>query len=161
MYGLYVFKNNFFKPNTRTAQKRTPHPHPAPRTPHPTPRPTRYALRLPMVAAVGTYLWLHESVPSGQVWASPPHESEAEPDANNTVPMYVTNGSYAPLSWAQPGGAAARLNSPESDARPPALHLLANTMPRLDRVLVRSAWHAKELGEQLALHGQVDDTLKS
>ena len=27
-------------------------------------------------------------------------------------------------------------------------------MPRLDRVLVRSAWHARELGEQLALHGQ-------
>ena len=39
-------------------------------TPAPTPAPapsTRYALRLPMVAAVGTYLWLHEIVPSGQV----------------------------------------------------------------------------------------------
>ena len=91
-----------------------------------------------MVAAVGTYLWLHEMVPSGQVWASPPPEGEVEPDANNTVPMYVTNGSYAPLAWSQPGliPASPRLNTPESDARPPALHLLSNTMPRLDRVLV-------------------------
>jgi len=62
-----------------------------------------------------------------------------EPDANNTVPMYVTNGSYAPLAWSHPGATptSPRLNTPESDARPPALHLLTNTMPRLDRVLVR------------------------
>ena len=52
--------------------------------------------------------------------------------------MYVTNGSSAPLASPLPGAspAAPRLNTPESDARPPALHLLANTMPRLDRVLV-------------------------
>ena len=117
----------------------------------------QYALRLPMVAAVGTYLWLHEIMPSGQVWASSPSEGEVDPGANHTaVPMYVTNGSSAPLAFPLPGASPAspRLNTPESDARPPALHLLANTMPRLDRVLVRSAWHARELGEQLALHGQ-------
>ena len=53
--------------------------------------------------------------------------------------MYVTNGSYAPLAWSHPDATptSPRLNTPESDARPPALHLLTNTMPRLDRVLVR------------------------
>ena len=107
----------------------------------------QYTLRLPMVAAVGTYLWLHEVHPSGQVWAWPP-DGEVN---NGSVAMYVTNRSYSTITWSP---SVTRQNTPEADARPPSLHLLANMLPRLDRVLVRSPWHAQELAEQLALHGQ-------
>ena len=98
----------------------------------------QFVVRHPIVSSRGSYLWLHDTYPSGILWAQPPQNDEVRPDPQ---PVAITNRSTAHV-------AATQLpvpTVPGADPRPPAIALMATALPQLSAILCRSHWHAEQV----------------
>ena len=119
----------------------------------------QFVMRHPIVSNRGSYLWLHDTYPSGLLWAQqppPPQQHATDDDSaaaaahvSSSQPVAITNHSSAHVAATQ----MPTHNTHEADARPPAIALMATALPLLSAVLCRSHWHAEQVADMLVTAG--------